>query len=172
MIPGNADVAVHGSVPRQCDSQYRPRVPTLEPYLTVRAILPLVSGLRQMGHDPAPVLAAVRIDHAELSDPDGRVPMSAAIALLASAVNHTDDQNLGLHLAERAELGSFDVHFYAMASSPTLGAAFDRLCRYQRLIHETSRIELEIRADRAILRHQLAGGVAAPRHTAEFLLTA
>jgi AraC-like DNA-binding protein len=59
-----------------------------------------------------------------------------------------------------------------MASSPTLGAAYERLCRYQRLIHETSRVELEIGDDRAVLRHQLAGGAAAPRQTAEFLLTA
>src|SRR5262245_63139382 len=94
------------------------------------------------------------------------------MALLARAVEHTGDPNLGLHLAEHAELGSFDVHFYAMASSPTLGAAYERLCRYQRLIHETSRVELEIDDDRAKLRHQFAGGTAGPRQTAEFLLTA
>lgn len=98
--------------------------------------------------------------------------MTVAMALLARAAEHTGDGNLGLHLAERAALGSFDVHFYAMASSPTLGAAYERLCRYQRLIHETSRVDLEIRDDRAVLRHQLAGGVAAPRQTAEFLVTA
>jgi len=59
-----------------------------------------------------------------------------------------------------------------MASSPTLGAAYERLCRYQRLIHETSRVHLDVESDRAVLRHQLAGGAAAPRQTAEFLLAA
>ena len=147
-------------------------MPHLEPRLTVRAIRPLVSGLRELGHDPTTILAAVGIDDTTLNDPDGRVPMSVAIALLARAVEQTGDTNLGLHLAEHAELSSVDVHFYAMASSPTLGAAYERLCRYQRLIHETSRVELEIRDDRAVLRHQLAGGMAAPRQTAEFLLTA
>ena len=147
-------------------------MPQLKPHLTVRAIRPLVSGLRELGQDPAPILAAIGIDDTTLNDPDGRVPTSVAMALLARAAEQTGDTNLGLHLAQRAELGSFDVHFYAMASSSTLGEAFERLCRYQRLIHETSRVELEVRDERAVLRHQLAGGKAVPRQTAEFLLTA
>jgi AraC-like DNA-binding protein len=125
-----------------------------------------------LGHDPTPILAAVGIDGRTLDDPDARVPMSLGVSLLAVASDRTGDTNIGLHLAEHAELSSFDVHFYAMVSSPTLGAAYERLCRYQRLIHDTSRVDLEVRDDRAILRHQLAGGVAAPRQTAEFLLTA
>ena len=147
-------------------------MPQLKARLTVRAIRPLVSGLRESGHDAAPILAAVGIDDATLADPDGFVSTSVAVALLSRGVESTGDTNLGLHLAEHAELGSFDVHFYAMASSPTLGTAYERLCRYQRLIHETSRVELEIQDDRAVLRHQLSGGKPAPRQTAEFLLTA
>jgi AraC-like DNA-binding protein len=147
-------------------------VPQLKPQLTIRAIRPLVSGLRECGHNVSPILAAVGIDDAMLGNPDSRVPTSVAMALLARSVEQTGDSNLGLHLAERAQLGSFDVHFFAMASSPTLGAAYERLCRYQRLIHETSRVDLEIGDKRAVLRHQLAGGAAAPRQTAEFLLAA
>ena len=118
------------------------------------------------------MLAAIGIDDTTLNDPEGRVATSVAMALLARGVEQTGDTNLGLHLAQHAELSSFDVHFYAMASSPTLGTAYERLCRYQRLIHETSRVEMETGKDRAVLRHQLAGGSPAPRHTAEFLLAA
>jgi AraC-like DNA-binding protein len=98
--------------------------------------------------------------------------MSACVGLLADGVRATGDDNLGLHVAEQAELGSFDVHFYAMVSSPTLGAAFERVCRYQRLIHETSQVLLEKSGDRALLSHRLPGGMAAPRQTAELLLAA
>ena len=112
-------------MPSSGDSQYGPPVSHLEPFLTVRAIRPLVSGLRELGHDPAPLLSAIGIDNGTLNDPDGRVPMSVAITLLARGVEQTCDTNLGLHLAEHAELSSVDVHFYAMASSPTLGAAYD-----------------------------------------------
>jgi hypothetical protein len=152
--------------------QYRLPVRKLEPHLTVRAIGPLISGLRQLGHDPAGILKAIGVDDSSLNDPDGRVPVSIATALFTRGVEQTGDANLGLHVAEHAELSTFDVHFYAMASSATLGAAFERLCRYQRLIHETSRIDLEIDRERATLRHQLAGGRAAARQTAEFLLAA
>src|SRR3954454_21042371 len=125
-----------------------------------------------MGHDPAAVVTAVGLDEKTLSDPDARVPVSMAAAFFARAVGQTGDANLGLHLAEQAELSAFDVHFYAMASSPTLGAAYECLSRYQRLIHETSRVELNVDDERATLRHQLAGGKPAPRHIAEFLVAA
>ena len=141
-----------------------------EPRLTVRALRPLISGLSTLGYDPAPFLQAQGIADAMLLDPDATVPMSACVGLLADGVRATGDDNLGLHVAEHAELGSFDVHFYAMVSSPTLGAAFERVCRYQRLIHETSEVRLETSGDRAVLSHRLSGGMPAPRQTAELLL--
>lgn len=143
-----------------------------EPYLTVRAARPIVTGLRKLGYDPAPVLAAVGIEEAILDDPDAQFPMSAGVGLLLRAVEMTGDRDLGLHLAEQADLGVLDVHFYAMISSPTLGAAYERLCRYQRLIHETSRVTLDAGKDRATLRHQMPGGLAVPRQSAEFILAA
>ena len=131
-----------------------------------------MSGLMTLGYDPLAFLQTQDIDSNMLLDPDATVPMSACIGLLADGVRATGDDNLGLHVAEHAELGSFDVHFYAMVSSPTLGAAFERVCRYQRLIHETSQVRLEISGDRAVLSHRLSGGMAAPRQTAELLLAA
>jgi AraC-like DNA-binding protein len=141
------------------------------PQLTVRAIRPLVSGLRAMGHDPAPFLSA-GWHRRPGADGSGRSGADGRSGRIQAAAAHTHDPDIGLHLAEHAELGSFDVHFYAMASSPTLGDAYQRMRRYQRLIHESSRIEIEERDDTAVLRHALAGGVAAPRHSAEFLIAA
>ena len=144
----------------------------LEPRLTARAILPLISGFGALGHDPKRLLAEVGLDESALHDPDAGVPMGVGLALLARGVEATGDANLGLHLAQHADPGSFDVHFYAMVSSPTLGAAFERLCRYQRLIHETTRVELTVEGEHATLRHRMPGGMAAPRQTAEFLIAA
>jgi AraC-like DNA-binding protein len=131
-----------------------------------------VSGLRALGHDPGPILAAAGVPQAALDDPDARVPMTAGVAVLRRASEVTGDSDIGLHLAERTELGAVDVLFYAMATSPTLGAAYQRLCRYQRLIHETSTVALEVDGDRATLRHALPGGIAVPRHSAEFIVAA
>lgn len=148
------------------------RSPSSDPRLTARAIRPLVSGLRAMGLDPSPFLRAAGIDETVLEDPDARIPMRAALSLLAAAVAATGDANLGLHLAQRAEPGSFDAHFFAMLSSPTLGTGYERLCRWQKLVHETTRVELEVDGERAVLRHRMPGGLAAPRQSAEFLLAA
>lgn len=144
----------------------------VEPTLTARAFLPLVSGLRVLGHDPVPLLAAVGVDIARLDDTDARFPMSAGSGLLARAAVVTGDDCIGLHLAEHADLRTVDVHFYAMAASTTLRAAYERLSRYQRLIHETTRIDVSETDAGLILRHVLPGGMAAPRQTAEFLLAA
>jgi hypothetical protein len=53
--------------------------------------------------------------------------VSACVALLADSVGATGDDNLGLDLAEPADPGSFDVHFYAMVASPTTALAWSGL---------------------------------------------
>jgi AraC-like DNA-binding protein len=132
----------------------------------------LVSGLRALGHDPDPLLAAVGASPRALADPDARIPMSAGAGFLARAEAATGDNCIGLHIAEHADLRSVDVHFYAMTASATLRDAFDRLSRYQRLIHESTRVDLVPVGNGVALRHLLPGGLSAPRHTAEFLLAA
>lgn len=140
--------------------------------LGVRGLLPVVAGLRALGHDPAPILAAVGLDPAVLGDPDGRVPAAQVMQVLATGVTQTGDDHLGLHLAARAPLDAFDVHTYVVLSSPTLGAAYERLARYQRLIHDAARVELRREGRLATLRHTLPGGLAIPRQSAEFVVAA
>lgn len=140
--------------------------------LGVRGLRPVASGLCTLGHDPAPLLQAAGVDAEVLADPDARVPAAAVMRLLADAAEALGDASLGQHLAEHAELASFDIHAYAMLSSPTFGAACERLCRYQRLIHDSTRVELELDGERATLRHVLPGALPIPRHSAEFVLAA
>ena len=139
--------------------------------LGVRAVRPLAAGLRALGHDPAPMFAAAGLDEELLADPDARVPAVAVMTMLADAAQSIGDASLGLHLAEHADLASFDIHAYAMLASPTFGAACERLCRYQRLIHDTTRVVLEVDGPVAVLRHVLPGALAIPRHSAEFVIT-
>src|SRR5262249_23054458 len=147
-------------------------VARIQPQLTIRAITPLISGLRVLGHDPAPFLNAAQIGSAQIGDPDARVPMKAVLELWARAVEMTGDENLGFHLAQQAEIGSFDVLFYLMATSPTLGSAYTRISRSQRLIHDSTIVELTTRESQAVLRHRTPSGLPVPRHPAEFVVTA
>lgn len=132
--------------------------------MTIRAVRSLVAGLCALGHAPGPILAAPGIPEASLDDPDARIPMSAAVTLLAGRRTDGGSESRA-PLAEHTSLGSVDVLFYAMLSSPTLGAAYERLCRYQRLIHDTSHVGLTVQEDRTVLRHWLPGGRPAPRQT-------
>jgi len=147
-------------------------MPRVTPSLTARAFLPVISGLRALGHDPGPLLAASGVDAALLEDPDALLPMTAGIDLFARAEETTGDACIGLHVAEHADLRSIDVHFYAMLASATLRDAYERLSRYQRLIADTSRVEFVTSAAGGVLRHALPGGLAVPRQSAEFIVAA
>ncbi|MCA9726635.1 MAG: AraC family transcriptional regulator [Candidatus Eisenbacteria bacterium] len=127
--------------------------------------------MRTLGHDPAPLFMAAGIPlPSEGEDPDARIATPAVLTLLDAAASATGDPNLALHIAQSAEVASYDLHAYAFLSSRNLGDGFDRLCRYQRLIHDTTRVVRERRGHRQVIRHLLPGGGAIPRHSAEFLI--
>ena len=145
-------------------------MPARAPRLTVRAIRPLVSGLVASGHDAAALLADAGIDATLLNDPDAELAVSAIERFIASTVERTGDANIGLHLAAHAAPVWADVHFYAMVTSPTLGAAYARLVRYHRLIVGSNTIELAIEPARATLRPITGDGFAASRQAAEWMV--
>lgn len=142
-----------------------------EPGLAHRALWPVVDGLRALGHDTDAILRHANLT-VDFDDPDRRIPHAAAVALWDRAVAVTGDPDIGMHVAERASLASFDIHAYLMRASTTIEEAYRRMCRYQRLIHDVNVVDLSIRGDSAKLKHCLPGGRTAPRQTAEFLLTA
>lgn len=146
---------------------------TWKPHLTVRALQPVVAGLEALGQPFESILAeaSIPVDVLE-GDPEGRVPHEAMRKFWELAPEITGDDHLGIHLAEAAPIGSFEVHAYALLSSPTLRDAYQRACRYQRLIHEATDLSLEEGDEEGVLRHALPGGLAVARQPAEFLVTA
>jgi AraC-like DNA-binding protein len=107
-----------------------------------------------------------------LQDPEARLPHTAAIRLWQAAAELTSDTDLGLHVAEAIQPGQFGALDYALRTSANLEAAFTRLCRYHRLLHDAAIVELEIGRDRAILSHRLPLPGGAPRPVSEFILAA
>jgi hypothetical protein len=141
-------------------------------HLTVRALQPLVGGLEVLGTHAPPLLRAAGMQPELLEDPDAVVPSRQVSAFWRGALDATGDDMLGFHLAEAAPMATFDVHAYAMLSSRTLREAYQRACRYQRLVHETTRLELQEGPEHGTLVHALPGGRPVDRHPAEFLVTA
>ena len=142
-----------------------------EPYITTRAVQPVVSGFEMLGYRAEEILAAGNISRAALEDADGRVPHQAMMAVWEQGLALTKDPFLGIHLAEAAPVQSFGVHTYALLSSPTLREAYRRACRYQRLIHEITDLHFIEEETEGILQHALPGGRPVSRHPAEFLAT-
>ena len=133
----------------------------------------MVAGLEALGHPVDSILAEASIPRDTVDgDPEGTVPLESMMALWEVAREATGDEHVGIHLAEAAPVGSFEVHAYAVLSSPTLRDAYHRACRYQRLIHEGTNLSLEEGIQEGILSHSLPGGLAVGQQPAEFLVTA
>lgn len=144
---------------------------TQTPFVTVRAVQPVVAGLDALGYETDTIFANVTIPRDVLDNADGGIPHTAMMAFWQEALAVTGDDYLGLHLAEAAPMKSFGVHAYALQSSPTLREAYRRACRYQRLIHEATDLTFDEGADEGVLQHTLPDGRSVPRHPAEFLVT-
>ena len=141
------------------------------PLISIRAVQPVVSGLQELGYPTQDILHSAGIDPLVLRDVEGRISGQVMGELWRCAQETTGDEYLGLHLAEAALVGAFEVYSYAMVSSATLRAAYRRACRYQRLIHETNYLVFEEHHGTGILRHARPGGRPVGRHPAEFLTT-
>jgi AraC-like DNA-binding protein len=115
------------------------------------------------------LLDAAGVSRAALVEPERYLPGGTMQAVWARALEMTRDDCLGLHLAMAAPVDAFDLHAYAMLSSPTLRDAFARACRYQRLINEGTTLTLREGPNDGTLQHALANGAAVARQPAEFL---
>lgn len=133
-------------------------------------IRPILGGLRALRADVAAILARAELDPACFEDPQARLRWSDAVRLWDAAVDVTGDAELGLHLAERADLDEFDLLGQILRASPSPLAAFDRFQRYVRLAADGVGLALERLPDRFVVEHRGAGGVAIPRASAEYVL--
>src|SRR4029079_7275786 len=130
----------------------------------------MIAALRPLGHDAGSILGASGLAESVLRDPDARIPAPDVGRLWSTAVATTGDENLGLHLAQASDIADFALHAYAFLSSPTLGAGFERMAAYQRLLNDSTRIVVERGEPHAVVRHVRRGGLPAGRQTAEFLM--
>ncbi len=142
-----------------------------KPRLTARALRPVVAGIEALGHSTSPLLTHAGIGPSVVADPEGVLPPGSMTRFWDRAVVVTGDDRLGIHAAMAAPIKAFEVHAYAMLSSPTLRDAYYRACRYQRLINEGTELSFTVGKREAVLRHGRPDGGSVPRQPAEFLVT-
>ncbi|RFA25590.1 hypothetical protein CAI21_18885 [Alkalilimnicola ehrlichii] len=141
--------------------------------LSVRAVAPLLTYLGEKGYDTEDLMRSTGTDpnSVALGDPEARIPHKTAIALWETAAQWVNDPDIGLHVAEGVGAGAFGVLEYALATSATLGEGIQRLIRYNRVLHDAARIDLQEQEDQAVLSHWLPLPGGAPRPVSDFVVT-
>ncbi|HWO25320.1 MAG TPA: AraC family transcriptional regulator [Kofleriaceae bacterium] len=136
--------------------------------LSVLAVRTIAMGAARGGLPPAELCARFGIDPALLADADARVPVSDVIALWQEVPRLVGDEDFGLHLAELAAAAPQGLGGQLIAASPTLGDGLRRVLRFERVFHDVRTSELVLEGDEAAIVHDTRGGLALPRHAAEF----
>jgi AraC-like DNA-binding protein len=151
------DISRHGPVPRRV-------------LVSARSIRPVLAYFSSLGHDVGRLLHDAGLDPVVLKDVESRLPHDTAIAIWDRVAAITGDSDVGLHVAEAITPGMFGAVEYVARTSPTLGAGFERLFRYHRVLHDVAETGLERVAGRAVLSHRLPLPGGAPRHVSDFVL--
>jgi AraC-like DNA-binding protein len=127
-------------VARRAAAKLRTRAPRRHahppPESPAQRVGPLVSLpglLRELGADPAKVLARAGLAADALDEPERFVTASALGRLLQEAVKQTGCHHVGLLLGQRARLAHFGLLGELMRYSATVGEAMHMLAKHQRL---------------------------------------
>jgi AraC-like DNA-binding protein len=126
--------------------------------------------LERKGFDVASFLKGLSLERSALDDVDERVPIDVDMALWAAAPVISGDEDFGLHAGEALRPGAFDLLGYTLASSATVGDAFRRLVKYNRLLHDAAEVDLHEGPAEARICFSLTPE-GTPRQEAEFSLT-
>jgi AraC-like DNA-binding protein len=98
-------------------------------------VLPhLIAWVESRNVDAAPIRGL--FGRTRLADPNVRVPEALTEAAWRLAATLTQDDALGIHLAETLPRGALDLIEYALRTSPSLANGLDRLARYGRLLSD------------------------------------
>ena len=110
----------------------------------------LFEHLSAVGEDPERILGEPWPD----MDPNqmGRYPLERFCDLLLKAARHLDDPLLGLHVGQRVRLAHLGVLGYVLLNCETIGAAMERMLRYQRLVNDHTHVHQKIDPRKVELR--------------------
>src|SRR5512140_1811470 len=117
----------------------------------------IVAAYQRYGQDPARALRLAQITPDSLQVADGRITARQMEVLSAAAMQELDDEGLGA-FSRRLPWGSYGMMARAALSSPDLGVALKRWCRYHALLTDDVRLDLVVTgASAAIVLEERAG---------------
>ena len=108
---------------------------------SIVVLRPMLAFARTRGVDVDTLLRDAGAPPAVIGDPDARLPESVRARLWSEAPVRARDPYFGLHVAEQASLGAYDVLDYAAYFSRDLGDALDRVARFHRVLSDVGALE-------------------------------
>ncbi len=103
----------------------------------------LETTLRDLGHDPGPLLQQAGIEPASVGNPNVRIPTVQMQALWRLALEQTGDPALGLTAARHFQPAALHGLGFACLASDTLRDVLGRLVRFSHLINALPEFSLE-----------------------------
>jgi AraC-like DNA-binding protein len=116
---------------------------TTAPSISSGAVKRLVSTLRELGVNPAPILAEAGVAERALADPDARIPLEALHTLWEAALRRHPRHDGPLLGAQRYSPGDYGLIGFVCMNSATLGEALRHLVRYLHLWTDDPAMQLD-----------------------------
>jgi AraC-like DNA-binding protein len=101
---------------------------------SVVALRPMMTFARTRGVEVEALLHEIGLSASALDDYDHRIPEAARARMWIEAAEQSRDPSFGLHVAERSQVGAYDVLDYSLYFSSTLREAIERLMRFHRVL--------------------------------------
>ena len=134
-------------------------------------ILPhLIAWVESQGADSASIRGL--LGAADLTDPDVRVPETSVESAWQAAAALTQDDAIGVHLAEFVPRGALDLVEYALRASPSLGVGLERFARYGLVLSDRVAARTETNAHGLLLLIRDTGNTLLHPGRADFALAA
>lgn len=93
-------------------------------------------------------LRSLDIEPKTVRSPDAYIPVETYLRIQDEAAEYVHDPYFGLHMGEFAQPGSWSILGYLMMNCKTLGEAFEKSGRYQRIIGNMITARAEIGLDK------------------------
>ena len=138
----------------------------------VRLVLVQLDKLVRQGVSRETLLREAKIDEQQLTDPDGRIALTAVARLFRAADTHIPDPAFGLRLGAETSVREWGLVGYAVAYSATLGSALNRLAHYSRVMSDALVVRLDAERDATWVRLDVQSALRAFRPAVDMRLAA
>lgn len=143
-----------------------------DPSGLARLALLYLDRLTRWGASRAELLREARLHEAQLQDPDARIPLDAMVRLWRATSARLPDPALGLRLGADIRARELGLVGYTMSFSATLGAALERIARYDRIVSDALEVQLEPTEGATWVRIEVQPALRAFRPAADARLAA